>query len=116
MIINIVIVKTVYYSNLSFLQKYLLHIICLRQDWKNFFFIIVISGCCLAIFLNTFCPSNSKSLYATELKRWLYVNYVSELQSLLNIHHPNGGEGPLGEGAGGLSHDAGVAQGPGQQH
>ena len=33
---------------------------CLRQDWKNFFFIMVISGCLLSIPLNTFFPSNSK--------------------------------------------------------
>ena len=41
---------------------------------------------------------------------------MSILWSLLCLLHPDGGEGFLGEAACGLSHDAGVAQGPGQQH
>ena len=44
-----------------------------------------------------------------------YLDF-SLLQSLLDVRHPDGGEGSLGEGAGGLGHDAGVAQGPSQQH
>jgi hypothetical protein len=37
--------------------------ICLRQDWKNFFLMKVISVLSPDIPLNTFCPSYSKSSY-----------------------------------------------------
>ena len=69
---------------------------CLRHDWKNFFFMKARSVCLGSIPSNTFLPSNSNSEYVTQLK--INSNKIARTgHNLLCLKHTDGGESFLGK-------------------
>ena len=75
--------------------------------------------CVLSSHISEYFLSFKLEIFIRDRTEIIVVHYHLNLHfchNLLDVHHPDGGEGSLGEGASGLGHDAGVSQGPSQQH